>query len=776
MPAKTAQHLTVTIQGMTCASCQSHVQEALRKVPGVTDAQVNLITGQAAIDFDPERTGPAAMVAAVKATGYGAELPGRDTHVVEQQLALEKKEEAGERLLRRQALATLAAGGAAMLASMPLMSPHGGHAADPLMRWTMSWLEPALRAAMPWLYLIPAPVLRYGLLALTVVVLATGGRQFFVRAWASARHGSSDMNTLIAMGSGTAFVYSLAATLSPEVFLSRGLGADVYYEAVILILGFILAGRWLEAKAKGQTSAALRKLAALQPKTARVQRNLIDREIPAEQVAAGDVVLVRPGERVPVDGVILAGVTAIDESMLTGEPLPVDHKPGDHVIGGTVNTTKAFRYRATAVGEDSVLARIVQIMRESQSTRAPIQNLADRVSAIFVPVVLCLALVTFGVWYLVDREPLRALNAAVAVLMIACPCAMGLAIPAAAMVASGKGAELGILVKGGGALERASHIDTVVLDKTGTLTQGRPAVTEVALAEGCALTDLEVLGLAASLEKLSEHPLATAIVHAAEDRGAPIGSAVDLTAHPGMGAEGRVGSRRVLAGTEQLFQSRGIEVAKLSPIARRIAAAGGTPVFVAVDDRAVAVLGIADPIRPQAASAVSWFRENRMEVVMLTGDRADTASAIAAECGIKDVRAGLLPEGKVRVIRELREAGHRVAMVGDGINDAPALAAADLGVAMGSGSDIAADAGDMVLLRANPELVGSAIRLARRSLAVMKQNLLWAFLYNVVSLPVAAGVLYPAFGILLSPVLASAAMAFSSVSVVSNSLRLRSFR
>ncbi|MFN0166242.1 MAG: heavy metal translocating P-type ATPase [Bryobacteraceae bacterium] len=776
MPAETAQHLTVTIQGMTCASCQLHVQEALRKQPGVIDAQVNLITGQAAVDFDPGRTSPPALVAAVKATGYGAELRPDESQVVERQLEHERQEYADEQHLRRQATASLAAGAVAMLASMPLMSPHGGHAADPLMRWTMSWLEPALSATVPWLYAIPQAVVRYGLLALTMVVLATGGRQFFVRAWTSARHGTSDMNTLIALGSGTAFLYSLAATFSPQSFLSRGLGADVYYEAVILILGFVLAGRWLEAKAKGRTSAALRKLAALQPKTARVQRNLMDREIPAEQVAAGDVVIVRPGERIPVDGVILAGVTAIDESMLTGEPLPVNHKPGDRVIGGTVNTTRAFRYRATAVGEDSVLARIVQIMRESQSTRAPMQNLADRVSAIFVPAVLCLALVTFGAWYIVDGEPLRALNAAVAVLMIACPCAMGLAIPAAAMVATGKGAELGILVKGGAALERASQIDTVVLDKTGTLTQGRPAVTEIALAEGCLLTEIEVLGFAASLEKLSEHPLGSAIVQAAQTRAAPMGSAEDLVAHPGMGAEGRVGSRRVLVGTEQMFQSRGIAVGALSGSAARMAVVGGTPVFVAVDEQAVAVLAVADPIRPQAAPAVAWFRQNGLRVVMLTGDRADTAKAIADECGIADVRAGLLPEGKVQVIRELRAAGRHVAMVGDGINDAPALAAADLGVAMGSGSDIAADAGDMVLLRANPELLGDAIRLARRSLAVMKQNLWWAFLYNVVSLPVAAGLLYPGFGILLSPVLASAAMAFSSVSVVSNSLRLRRFR
>jgi Cu+-exporting ATPase len=770
------EHATIRIQGMTCAGCQAAVQAALRKVPGVVEASVNLLTHQAAVEFDPAQAKVDTMLDAVRASGYGAELASPTARAVDEQLEQERRDEARIGRLRRQALASLACGAVAMLASMPLMSPHGGHAADPLMRWAMSWLEPALRTALPWLYEIPHAALHYGLLAMTVAVLATGGREFFVRAWSAARHGASDMNTLIALGAGSAFLYSLAATFAPQWFQGRGLAADVYYEAVILILAFILTGRWLEARAKGRTTSALRKLAALQPKTARVQRNLVDQEIPVADVRKGDIVVVRPGERIPVDGVIVAGTTAIDESMLTGEPLPVERGPGDSVVGGAVNTTRAFRYRATAVGEQSVLARIVRIMREAQAARAPIQNMADRVSAVFVPAVVTLALITFAVWLAVDGEPFRALNLAVAVLMIACPCAMGLAIPAAVMVATGKGAELGVLIKGGAALERAASVDTVVLDKTGTLTEGRPAVTGIRLSAGANLTEKEVLALAASLERLSEHPLAAAIVEAAAAHGADVAPAGSLLAHPGLGAEGLVGTRRVLAGSERFLQEQGIATAKVAKAADEIASKGGTPVMVAVDGEAVAVLAIADPLRPQAAEAVARLKQTGLRVVMLTGDRPETALAIAAQCGIDEVRAGLLPDAKVSVVRELRAAGRRVAMVGDGLNDAPALAAADVGIAMGSGSDITADAGDFVLLRPHPGLVAEALRLARRSLRVMKENLLWAFLYNAVSLPVAAGVLYPGFGILLSPVLASAAMAFSSVSVVSNSLRLRRFR
>ncbi len=772
----TTEHATIRVRGMTCAGCQAAVQAALRRVPGVVEASVNLLTHQAAVDFDPARVKREAILDAVRASGYGAELASPMACSVDEQLDQERREQARTRKLRRQALASLACGAVAMLASMPLMSPYGGHAADPLMRWAMGWLEPALRMALPWLYAIPHAALHYGLLAMTAAVLATGGREFFARAWSAARHGSSDMNTLIALGAGSAFLYSLAATFAPQWFQGRGLAADVYYEAVILILAFILTGRWLEARAKGRTVSALRKLAALQPKTARVQRNLIEREIPVAEVRKGDIVVVRPGERIPVDGVIVAGTTAIDESMLTGEPLPVERRPGDPVIGGAVNTTRAFRYRATAVGEQGVLARIVQIMREAQAARAPMQNLADRVSAVFVPAVVTLALITFGVWLAVDGEPFRALNLAVAVLMIACPCAMGLAIPAAVMVATGKGAELGVLIKGGAALERAASVDTVVLDKTGTLTEGRPAVTGIRLSAETSLSEKEVLALAASLEKLSEHPLAAAIVEAATARGADCAPAGSLVAHPGLGAEGLVGTRRVSAGSERFLQEQGIATARVAKAADEIASTGGTPVLVAVDGEAVAVLAIADPLRPQAAEAVARLKAAGLRVVMLTGDRPETALAIAAQCGIDEVRAGLLPDAKVAVVRELRAAGRRVAMVGDGINDAPALAAADVGIAMGSGSDITADAGDFVLLRPHPGLAAVALRLARRSLRVMKENLLWAFAYNAISLPVAAGALYPAFGILLSPVLASAAMAFSSVSVVSNSLRLRRFR
>ncbi|HEV8600006.1 MAG TPA: copper-translocating P-type ATPase, partial [Gemmatimonadales bacterium] len=614
------------------------------------------------------------------------------------------------------------------------------------------------------------------LLAVTSFVMLWAGRHFYQRAWSAFRHHAADMNTLIALGTGAAFLFSALATVAPGLFLRQGIAPQLYYEAVIIILALILLGNALEARAKRQTSAALRSLTRLQPDTARVVRDGSELELPLGQVQRDDLVVVRPGERIPVDGVVVDGSSAVDESMVTGESLPVEKAAGSSVIGGTINTTGLLRSRATTLGAESMLARIVKLLREAQGSRAPLARLADRISAVFVPVVIALSITSFVVWYLLaGQAPLiRAFTAAVSVLIIACPCAMGLAVPTAMMVATGRGAELGLLIKGGEALERAGRIDTIVLDKTGTVTEGKPAVTDlIALPRW---NDAELLRLAASLETASEHPLAGAIVQEAKRRGLALMPVESFRAVPGRGAKAKVGGSAVAVGNEAMLLESGGDPAPLREAAARLADRGRTPMFVAVDGSLAGLLAVADPVRPSSARAIEAFRRLGLDVIMLSGDQRRTAEAVARETGIDRVVAELLPEGKVAEIRQLKQEGRVVAMVGDGINDAPALAAADLGIAMGGGADVAAQAGDVVVMRADLVPVADAVRLSRRTIAVMRQNLFWAFVYNVIGIPVAAGALYPAFGLLLSPVLASAAMAMSSVSVVSNSLRLRRFR
>jgi Cu+-exporting ATPase len=627
------------------------------------------------------------------------------------------------------------------------------------------------------------------------------------------------MNTLVAVGTGAAFLYSVLATVAPGFFLSRGVPPDVYYEAVIVIIALILTGNAFEARAKRNTSAALRALASLQPKTARVTRDGAEVDIPVEQVRGGDVVLVRPGERVPVDGELVDGASAVDESMLTGESMPVPKRAGDRVIGGTVNGAGAFRFRATTLGEASVLAQIVKLMRDAQGTRAPIQRLADRISAIFVPAVVSIAIATFVTWFVAVHSAgsapaeagVRAFAAAVAVLIIACPCAMGLAVPTAVMVATGKGAELGVLIKGGEALQRAGDVRTVVLDKTGTVTEGRPTVTDVVLAPqsaAAAMTDATrgappeldstagtasarnqttarrdeptpaadtLLRLVASLERSSEHPLADAIVTYAREREIALADAERFDAVTGRGVVGTVDGVALAIGNEQLMADHGIDVASLAGDAARLASDGKTPTYVAADGALAGLIAVADPIKATSREAVARLHRLGLEVVMLTGDNPRTAEAVARQAGIDRVVAGVLPDGKVAEIKRLQREGKVVAMVGDGINDAPALAQADVGMAIGTGTDIAAEAGDVVLMRGDLRSAAQAIALSRRTMRITKQNLFWAFIYNVVGIPVAAGALYPTLGILLSPIIASAAMAMSSVSVVTNSLRLRRF-
>jgi Cu+-exporting ATPase len=612
-------------------------------------------------------------------------------------------------------------------------------------------------------------------MALTLFVMLWAGRHFYTRAAAAVRHHSADMNTLVATGTGAAFLYSFLATTAPQFFTSRGLQPDVYYEVVIFIIALILMGNALEARAKHQTSTALRSLARLQPKHARVERGGMEEDIAVDAVVSGDVIIVRPGERIPVDGVIISGGSAVDESMLTGESAGVAKKVDDVVIGGTINGTGSFRFRATTVGEASVLAQIVRLMRAAQGSRAPIQRLADRLSGVFVPVVLQLAIVTFAVWlFAASSAPFaRAFAAAVAVLIIACPCAMGLAVPTAVMVATGRGASAGVLIKGGVALQRAGDVTVVVLDKTGTITAGRSSVTDL---HPIGMPESDLLHYAGSLEASSEHPLAEAIVRAATGRGVGRGTVEGFASVTGAGVRGAVDGRSVLAGNEMHMTASGVPVDESSrALAQQLAAAAHTPVYIAVDGRLAGIVGISDPIKPSSLSAVQSLRDMGLRVVMLTGDHETTARAVARAAGVDDVIAGVLPDGKVEAIRRLQSAGSVVAMVGDGINDAPALAQADVGISIGTGTDIAIEASDLTLMRGDLRGAAFAIRLSRRTMRVMKQNLFWALAYNVIGIPIAAGALYPATGMLLSPVLAAAAMAFSSVSVVSNSLRLRSF-
>jgi Cu+-exporting ATPase len=780
--------ITLPVSGMHCASCQANVQQALASQPGVQDAAVNLMLQNAAVTYNPAVINPAKLVEAVRATGYGAELPRLEQSAFAEQDERDRAQAEEFRDLRLKALVSGAVGVLAMLLSMPLMvagaraagigtSGHGP-VADPFMRWAMESMSPALERIFPWLYRLDPGLLSWTLLTLTVGVMGWAGRHFYSRAWLGFRHHSADMNALIAVGTGAAFLYSVAATVAPGVFLRHGLAPDVYYEAVVIIIALILTGNALEARAKSRTAAALRGLAALQPKTARVLRDGrdgVEADVPVEEVTSGDTVVVRPGERVPVDGEVLSGRSAVDESMLTGESMPVEKGTGDRVIGGTINRTGAFRYRATTLGADSILARIVQLMRDAQGSRAPIQRLADRISAVFVPVVLSLAVATFVVWFVAGGEgaAVRAVAAAIAVLIIACPCAMGLAVPTAVMVATGRGAELGVLIKGGEALQRAADLTTVVLDKTGTVTEGRPAVTDLVPVPGASRTDDELFRLVASLEALSEHPLADAIVRHARERGLALSPPQSFESLTGRGATGVVDGAALAVGNEALMAEWGLDVEPLRAAAERLAGEGKTPIYAGIDGTLAVLLAVADPIKPTSREAIARLRRMGLEVVMLTGDNRRTAEAVARQADIDRVVSEVLPDGKVAEIRRLQEQGKVVAMVGDGINDAPALAQADVGIALGTGTDIAVEASDVTLMRGDLRSAAAAITLARRTMRTMKQNLFWAFIYNVIGIPVAAGVLYPAFGLLLSPVLASAAMAFSSVSVVTNSLRLR---
>jgi Cu+-exporting ATPase len=732
---------------MSCAACSGKVQRSLETTSGVTNASVNLMTGAATVTYDPAVTSPERLVDVIRATGYGAELPspGRSEESLFEAHELERAAELTG--LRRKLLVS---GVAAVIVMAGMVG--GSHSVSARSRWLQ--------------------------LAVTLPVVLWAGRHFYTRAWNAFRHHSADMNTLIAVGTGAAFAYSVAVTLAPGWFAARGVEPHVYYEPVVVIIALILLGNLLEAGARSRTSAAVRRLAGLRPATARVLREGDEREIPLDDVRVGDEVLIRPGEKIPADGTVIDGVSNVDESMLTGEPLPVTKSPGASVAGATLNRGGTLRVRVDRVGGDTVLSRIIRLVQQAQGSKAPIQRLADRISAVFVPVVLSIAIATFVVWYDFGPPPayLHALVSAVTVLIIACPCAMGLAVPTAVMVSTGRGAELGVLIKGGEVLQRSEAVDTVVFDKTGTLTEGRPAVVDVVLAPGAPLDEPKMLSLAAAVERLSEHPLAESIVTIAESRGLAIPEAQAFRSQTGKGVLAIAEGHRVGVGNIALMRDLRVNVESLAPAADAAATEGRTPVFIAVDGRAAGLITVADPVKTTSRDAVAALERMGIETVMLTGDDRRTAESVARSVGIRRVVAEVLPERKLEEIRTMQTAGNVVAMVGDGLNDAPALAQADVGIAMGSGTDVAMEAGSVTLMRGDPRGVGTAIALARRSLRVIRQNLFWAFIYNVIGIPVAAGVLYPAFGLRLTPTMAAAAMAVSSVSVVMNSLRLRGVR
>ena len=728
----------ITVSGMTCAACSGRVQRTLEKTPGVRDASVNLMTGTATVAFDPQAVTPAGLVDVIRGTGYGAELPSPDASVEEMFEAQDAERSAEVADIRRKFGVSLAAAVGALPLSMP----------------DMTGLDPATG--------------RWALLALSLPIVFWAGRHFYTRAWAAFRHHSADMNTLIAVGTGAAFAFSTLMTAGAGWVAARGVEPHVYFEAVIWIIALVLLGNLLEARAKGRTSGAIRRLIGLRPDTARVLRDGVESEVPLGKVRPGDVLVVRPGERIPTDAEVIDGRSFVDESMLTGEPEPVAKEPGSPVVGATLNRNGALRVRVTRTGKDTVLARIVRLVREAQGTKAPIQRLADRVSAVFVPVVMSIAVATFVLWYVLGPAPayLHALVSAVTVLIIACPCAMGLAVPTAVMVATGRGAELGVLIKGGEVIERAAGVDSVVLDKTGTITEGRPSVTHNEL-------DDTALRLAASLEQLSEHPLADAVVGAARARGLVLEDPQSFEAIPGKGVIGRVSGHEVQAGSKALLLERGVEVSDWASQAAALADEGASLVYVAVDGVAQGLLAVADPVKSTSPAAVERLHRLGLGVLMLTGDDRRTAEAVARRVGVEQVIAEVLPDRKLEEIRRLQISGRRVAMVGDGLNDAPALAQADVGIAIGTGTDVAMETGSITLMRGDLLGVPDALGLARRTLRVIRQNLFWAFVYNVIGIPIAAGVLYPLGGPLLTPAMAAAAMAFSSVSVVTNSLRLR---
>ena len=772
--------VSFTVEQLHYAPSVLPLEQALRRVPGVITAAANQATETVAVTYVPGTTTAEALEGGVEEAGFRVAEPIAAEDPVER-----------ERLARHREIRTLtwkfalAAGVTvvSMLGAMLLMA----HDADATLRQVdlfgrlLMPLALRLQEALAGRGMLEPRWIKVILAVITLPVVVWSGGQFYRGTWSGIRHRTADMNTLIGVGTGAAYLYSLVATIAPGLFTGVGRSADVYYESVSAIIALILLGRLLEARAKGRTSEAIRRLATLRARTAHVIRDGKENDIAVEAVVPGDLVVVKPGEKIPVDGLVTEGASAVDESMLTGEPIPVGKKIGDEVIGATLNTTGSVTLRATRVGKDSALGQIVQLVEDAQSTKAPIQRLADQVAGVFVPIVIAVAIAAFVAWFDFGPEPALVFStvAIVTVLIIACPCALGLATPTAILVGTGKAAEQGILIRSGEALERLSKVRTVLLDKTGTITEGRPTVTHIITAkrpDGTPLAPAEVLKWAASVEQRSEHPLALAVVKAAKERNVDLLPVEKFALMEGRGVRGTVDRRIIEVISLRHARERSLEMSALGADADRLAAQGRTPVIVVVNNTAYAVIAISDPIKPTAKQAVTLLKGMGLSVMMLSGDVKRGAEAVAAEVGIEEILAEVLPSQKADIVKKLQRQGRRVAMIGDGINDAPALAQADVGIAIGTGTDIAMEASDVTLIRGDLRGAVTAIQLSRRTMGTIRLNLFWAFVYNVVGIPIAAGVLFPFFHVLLSPVFASAAMAWSSLSVVLNSLTLRRFK
>jgi Cu+-exporting ATPase len=746
------ENTNLKLRGMSCASCARNIENAIRSIPGVEACSVNFGAEQATVTYDPARTNLATIQNAVDAAGYSA-IPMQDDVMTSEDDTERRSRQVEHRQLTRKVWFSGIISIILVIGSLPMMT---GLSIPLIPLWMHnSWMQ----------------------LVLTAFVVYWCGSSFFINAWKAFKRHKATMDTLVAIGTGTAYLYSLFPTFFPQWFVEQELTPDVYFEAASVIIALILLGRLLENRAKGQTSEAIRKLMGLQAKTARVIRSDREIDIPIAEVVLGDIILVRPGEKIPVDGEIVEGASTIDEAMVTGESVLVKKHPGDEVIGATINKTGSFKFRATKIGKDTFLAQIVKLVRQAQGSKAPIQRLADRVTGWFVPAVIAIAIATFILWYNFMGNVTMALITTVGVLIIACPCALGLATPTSIMVGTGKGAENGILIKGAESLEMAHKLRAIVLDKTGTITQGKPTVTDFVTVRG--ITDgneLNLLSLAASVEKNSEHPLAEAVVQYARLQGVKLDDVKEFEAIAGSGVQGYVSDRSIQIGTHRWMNELGIDTSNLLKDWERLEYIGKTVIWIAVDRQIEAIMGIADAVKPSSVNAIRTLQKMGLEVVMLTGDNRRTAEVIAREVGIDRVFAEIRPEQKATTVEAIQSEGKIVAMVGDGINDAPALAQANVGMAIGTGTDVAIAASDITLISGDLQGIVTAIQLSRATIRNIRQNLFFAFIYNVAGIPIAAGILYPFFGWLLSPIIAGAAMAFSSVSVVTNALRLRNFQ
>ncbi|MBW4473268.1 MAG: heavy metal translocating P-type ATPase [Stenomitos rutilans HA7619-LM2] len=761
--------VTLKLRGMSCAACANSIEEAIRSVPGVSASSVNFVVEQATVTYDPQKTTVETIQAAVSDAGYAASL--QEQASLGEDSAEKAARAADSRKLTRKV-------GVGAIVSIILVIGSLSAMTGLKLPLIPGWLS------NPWFQLV-----------LTAPIQFWCGYSFYSNAWKALKRHAATMDTLIALGTSAAYFYSVFATVFPQFLVHQGLMPEFYYETAAIVITLILLGRLFENRARGQTSDAIRKLIGLQARVARIIRRGREELVPIQDVQKGDVVVVRPGEKIPVDGEVVEGASTIDESMVTGESVPSKKHVGDEVIGATINQTGSFKFRATRVGKDTVLAQIVKLVQDAQGSKAPIQRLADQVTGWFVPVVIAIAIATFVLWFLAMGNLTLALIATVGVLIIACPCALGLATPTSVMVGTGKGAENGILIKGAESLELAHQIQTIVLDKTGTITQGKPTVTDFTTTQGTAnRNELRLLRLVASVERYSEHPLAEAVVNYAKTQQVELATVQNFEAIAGSGVQGTVSDRWVQLGTQRWLDELGIETRVLQQEKDRLEAIGKTVIWLAVDGDVQGIMGIADAIKPSSAQAIRALQRLGLEVVMLTGDNRPTAETIAREVGISHVIAEVRPDQKADVIASLQRSAIKarvasskpvkkakhptniVAMVGDGINDAPALAQADVGIAIGTGTDVAIAASDITLISGDLQSIVTAIQLSRATMQNIRQNLFFAFIYNVAGIPIAAGILFPFFGWLLSPILAGGAMAFSSVSVVTNALRLRNFQ